>query len=121
MAKRRSLRREPRVQTIADLPVWLAAKLTAQREGWRLGIARTCTHNPKPGQTAVHMCAWRPELVACPLCAHLLNITEKDPRGARCDCCDMVADTIGGKMTIGGITYWFSVCEPCQRGKMTRV
>lgn len=120
MAKRRSLRREPRVQTIEDLPVWLAAKLYAQREGWRLGIARTCLHNPKPGRAAVHMCSWRPELVTCPLCTHLLHVTVKDPRGSQCDCCDRAVDTIGGKMVVAEITYWFTVCEACQQWKMTR-
>lgn len=120
MAKRRPLRRESRVQTIEDLPVWLAAKLYAQQEGWRLGIARTCLHDPKPGRAAVHMCSWCPEFVVCPLCTHLLHVAAKDPRAIRCDCCDRVADTIGGKMTIAGVTYWFTVCDACQRGQMTR-
>lgn len=121
MAKKKRLRREPRVQTFADLPVWLAVKLTAQRQAWVSGVARTCTHDPKPGRSLAHMCSWKPELVVCPQCTHLLSITENDPSSNRCDCCDRdVAETIGGRMTISGVTYWFVVCLSCQRTAMTR-
>lgn len=121
MARKRTPRRESRVRTIEDLPVWLAAKLYAGREGWRLGIARCCVHNPSPGRAIVHMCSWKPEIVACPRCTHLLAIAKSDPRTHQCDCCGRDGvDTTGGKMTIAGITYWFAVCESCQRGEMTR-
>lgn len=121
MAKKKTLRREPRVQTAADLPVWLAAKLTTQRQAWASGLTRNCVHDPQPGRALAHMCSWKPEIVACPRCTHLFNIAAHDPDAHRCDCCDRdVADTIGGKMTISGVTYWFAVCEACQRGKMTR-
>jgi hypothetical protein len=114
-----AIEREGRVKTIGDLPDWLQAKIRTQTQAWTDGTVRVCTHDPRPG-APVYMVAWKPELVTCPQCTHLLLVVTDHDQANRCDCCRRVTagteedHTYGAQATLGALTYSFAACSACR-------
>ncbi|MDN5751364.1 MAG: hypothetical protein L0H64_23170, partial [Pseudonocardia sp.] len=92
--------------------------------GWAIGTADTCTHQPHPDRPQpVHAAAWRPGLIACSRCPHLLALARHDVRDRTCDGCGHQCagpdhgDGIRPVMiAAGALSYAVGVCRDCWWG-----
>jgi len=103
-----------------EVDEWLRLGLLDAFAAWMQGEATTCRHaptlaSPKP----VWTCAWRPRLIVCTRCIHLLP--PADPiTDATCDRCGHVCagvdadDPIYCLTVVGGlVTFQAGVCTDC--------
>lgn len=105
-----------------DHPSWVRLGLTTTLASWCTGMAATCLHGPHPSRPQpVHAAAWKPNLVACGECIHLLALPRNSDADRRCDGCGTVTagpDIDGGihqcMATVGALTYYFGACEGCR-------
>lgn len=102
------------------IPAWARLGALDTLATWVMGGGRTCMHNvthlrPQP----IFAAAWRPGLVVCWNCLHLLH--NADPIvDATCDGCGYVCRGVQhgdgirpAGMTVGLLTYRVGVCEEC--------
>jgi hypothetical protein len=67
---------------------WLRLSALAAFVAWVKGEASTCRHSPDPRHPQpVLAAAWRPDLVVCRNCAHLLALPPGSNQDKTCDCC----------------------------------
>ncbi|MDL4815478.1 hypothetical protein [Actinomadura opuntiae] len=106
----------------ADHPAWIRLGITDTLVRWHAGSADTCMHAPHPLRPRpVFAAAWRPGLVVCGACGHLLAIPPDSDTDRTCDGCGKVTagpahDDPIYPLTIvcGALTYQAGACRDCQ-------
>lgn len=107
----------------APLPKWLRISIQETLLTWGAGRGRTCLHGPTMKPLApVFSAAWKPWLVVCPKCTHMLTV--RGGRGSEedntCDACRRIASRTGddflqpSMVTVGPLTYMFGACKTCR-------
>jgi hypothetical protein len=107
-----------RLDTLDD---WLRLGLLDTVCAWHAGEARTCLHDPHPLKPQpVWAAAWRPRLVACLHCLHLLKV----PTQQADKTCDLCGRVVAGLEADDGIypivvqyanlTYQAGACSYCE-------
>ena len=107
---------------IGDLPAWVCLGLLHALTAWLLGRGRTCLHSADPRRPRpVTAAAWRPGLVTCTDCAHLLALRPGSAADRRCDGCGhVVAGADHGEgiypanLAAGPFLYSLGVCADCR-------
>ena len=91
---------------------WLRAQLVILESGWRSGEALGCPHL---GAASIWLAAlWRPDLMACPSCAHHIMATGTENH--TCDRCRTVDPGVGPlAIEWRGILVTFGLCPSCFR------
>lgn len=104
--------------TTADVPDWVRLGHLDVFLKWMKGDARTCLHAPHPDRPEpLFAVAWRPGIVVCRQCPHMLKVTGKKDK--TCDACGHVCtgedgDTIRSLMLQSGLlTYMAGACRDC--------
>lgn len=127
---RKSMRRFATQKDTADLvevdakdhPAWVRLGLFNALVTWQAGKGSTCVHSPDPRKPQpVHSAAWRPGLMVCDYCSHLLALPRGSIADRRCDDCGRVT---GGPenddciyscvVSFGPLTYSFGACSDCR-------
>ena len=111
-----------RVELMArtDVPAWLRLGLLDTLIGWVDGRGRTCMHAPDHRRPEpVFGAAWRPGLVVCSQCLHLLDVVGEADR--TCDVCGYICggDDVGdpiyvGTVWVGSLAFEFGTCGNCR-------
>lgn len=104
----------------APTPDWVRLAALETFAEWVTGRGRTCMHAPDPDRPQpVIAAAWRPGLVVCAECLHLLCGLSRT-EDARCDACGRVTTGVENRdgirpygTFIGPLTYRVGVCEDC--------
>lgn len=104
----------------ADHPAWLRLGMLSALAAWCTGDGTTCMHSPHPHRPRpVVAAAWRPDLIVCCACTHLLDLG--GVRDRLCDGCGHVcagpdhADPIHPLLiTAGPLQYLAGVCTGCR-------
>ncbi len=99
---------------------WIRLSALDALIGWIDGTARTCLHSPHWRRPEpVFAAAWRPHLVVCAGCLHLLGVTGVEDH--TCDACGRVTDGVDaddpiytGTVWIGALAYEFGTCTDCR-------
>jgi hypothetical protein len=104
-------------QAVADTPEWVRLGMLDTQLAWLAGLARTCMHDPHSDRPEpVFAAAWKPRLVVCSGCRHLLDAVASE---AICDGCGR--DTTGEGISTttvmpgNGLCYLVGTCEDCTR------
>jgi len=102
-------------QRPADVPEWLRLAAVETLLLHHAGQVATCLHNPSPdGPKPIQAAAWRPGVVACLACSHLLRVA--GPAAYRCDACGAHADPIQDlTLALGPLLYAVGLCGRCAR------
>lgn len=103
-------------------PPWVTLGILSALAEWATGGASTCQHQPVvTAPRPVHAAAWKPGLVVCGACTHLLRLRRGDPRDSTCDACGHRCagpDADDGIWThvivAGALTYSVGVCGRCR-------
>jgi hypothetical protein len=112
-----------RIPNDAPLPAWLRISIQETLLTWSTDRGRTCRHGPSLMRPVpVFSAAWKPWLVVCSECTHMLTVP--GGRGSQedntCDACRRVATRAGGDIiqpamvTVGPLTYMFGACKTCR-------
>lgn len=102
----------------ADVPAWVRLGALSVTTAWVAGKARTCMHSPRPdGPVACWAVAWKPDLVVCPQCLHLLD-AGGEVEEYRCDCCGRISLEEDGGIAVstlvtGSLMYRAGACPDC--------
>ncbi|MFD8556804.1 hypothetical protein ACFV1N_05885 [Streptosporangium canum] len=104
---------------LPEHPDWVRLGFLDTIARWVTGQAATCTHNPHPARPQpILTAAWKPGLVVCSACAHLLQLPKGSARDRTCDGCGVIVPGSGTiwstAVTHGGLVYQVGVCEPCR-------
>lgn len=102
-------------------PAWVRLGLINALVTWQAGKGSTCLHAPDPRfPQPVHAVAWKPGLVVCDLCPHLLALPRNSTADHRCDGCGTVSVGVengggiqGCVVSAGPLTYGIGVCPDC--------
>lgn len=103
-------------------PPWVTIGAFAALTGWALDTARTCLHSPSPARPEpVMAAAWRPDLIVCSGCVHLLPLPRGSTADRTCDGCGHVTagpehdDPISvGVLQVGPLAYQLGACRSCR-------
>jgi hypothetical protein len=105
----------------ADLPGWLRLALLAALAEFMDEAADTCAHAPTPSNPQpVMAAAWRPGLVVCLRCTHLLPLRRGCAADRTCDSCGRVcagtpADSIyPGLLALSVLIFEYGTCRDCK-------
>jgi hypothetical protein len=87
---------------------------------WIGGDGRTCMHDPDHRRPEpVFSCAWKPRLVVCMQCTHLLEAVGDADKV--CDRCGHVCEGVeagdpiyGGAVCLGAMVYEYGTCGDCR-------
>jgi hypothetical protein len=103
-----------------DYPDWIRLGVTQTVAEWVTGKARTCLHAPSMRRPQpVFMAAWKPNLVVCRPCCHLLQYRHGSVKDRTCDCCGHVVsgeppDLItANSVRLGSVTWFYGLCTGC--------
>lgn len=110
------------VNTQGVIP-WVRLGLLDTWLGWIQDRDKTCIHNPTHRSTETALAAaWKPGLVVCLHCVHLLKMYGEADR--TCDGCGRVCDELSADRSIGGISpvmvtlgsliYQTGMCDECK-------
>lgn len=108
--------------TAGDLPGWLRLGLLDTLATFAAGRATTCRHNPDAARPRpVLAAAWRPGMVVCPACAHLLSLKHNPAADAVCDSCGHQCAGVEhgdgiypGMVQLGPMIYQYGTCGGCR-------
>lgn len=108
-------------RAVADVPDWLRLDLLTTITAWTAGRAHTCTHDPHPARPqTVYAAAWRPGLIACGQCIHLVCLQPGSRADRRCDRCGRVTAGLDDgdgihpiRLQYGPILYAAGACTDC--------
>jgi hypothetical protein len=109
----------PRMVAPGEIPDWLRLGAVDAYRQWFNGDARTCMHSPREDRPEpVWSCAWKPGLITCTRCTHLLQaVGAKDKT---CDACGRVTtgpehgDGIYVLSTVlGALVHQAGACRDC--------
>jgi hypothetical protein len=106
----------------ADFPAWIRIGIIEALVTWLGDKARTCMHNPQPDRPQpILAAAWKPGLVVCKQCTHLLPFVRNSVADRTCDGCGHLCagaehdDPIyPSTVRFGVLTYMFGICENCK-------
>lgn len=77
--------------TVADLPEAIVLQVLDQLDQWWHGRVSTCLHAPDPRRPqSVVAAAWKPGLIVCGDCTHLLRLPRKSAADRTCDLCGRI-------------------------------
>lgn len=103
-----------------SVPDWVRLGMYDALLGWFSGSGTTCMHNPMPGRPEpVVAAAYKPGLVTCGSCTHLLVVRGQADR--TCDGCGRVCTGTGDDLIrpviifVGVLGYMFGVCRDCDK------
>jgi hypothetical protein len=103
-----------------DYPDWIRLGVSQTVAEWVTGKGRTCLHAPtirKP--QPVFTAAWKPGLVVCQPCCHLLQFRHGSVKDRTCDRCGHVVsgkppDLISAhSIRLGSVTWMYGLCAGC--------
>lgn len=101
-------------------PEWVRYGLLTAVVAWTVGEAQTCPHSPDPRHPQpVTAAAWKPGLVVCVRCPHLLELPRDSAENWTCDGCRTVVNPgEGGRikaltLSYGAFTYRIGICTGC--------
>jgi hypothetical protein len=105
-----------------DHPDWLRLGMLHTLTVWCAGKARTCLHDPNPrSPQQVFAAAWKPDLIVCGSCQHLLVLPRNSDADRRCDSCGRITegpDSGDGiypcLLSAGALTWLFGACLDCR-------
>jgi hypothetical protein len=104
-----------------DFPGWLRLLILDAFAQWLTGKADTCRHNPHPSRPQpIVAAAWRPGLVACRLCTHLVHLPRGSDADATCDlcghqCAGVPDDPIYPSVVqLGPLMFMYGTCSACR-------
>lgn len=105
----------------SDVPGWVRLGALDAVVGWLLGRSSTCMHAPDAYRPMpVGAAAWKPGLVVCGECAHLLQLPRGSDADRRCDGCGRVTEGVEVGdwilpvgMQVGVMLYSVGVCSGC--------
>lgn len=103
------------------VPAWIRLGLLTTLAQWTAGHGSTCLHAPSPDRPVpVHAAAWRPDLVVCSQCQHLLHLRPGSAADRRCDGCGTVTTGVENNdpiypsaVQIAQLSYAYGVCGDC--------
>jgi len=110
-----ALGNEGQAVTASEVAPWLRLSALSELVSWFQGSESTCTHDPNPARPqSVWAAAWRPNLIVCGSCVHLLGSTRATDKN--CDCCGR--DTTGENALevitlVGALAYLAFSCREC--------
>jgi hypothetical protein len=101
----------------AQIPEWIRLGALTELYEWFHNRSATCVHHPVAGHPEpVIAGAWKPGMVVCQHCEHLLNLPSRSAVNRRCDHCGTVVREIyPNAFQVGPLTWRFGVCEDCHR------
>ena len=105
-----------------DMAEWVRLPLLDTWVRWCTGRGRTCLHEPHPDRPEpVFAAAWRPGLVACARCPHLIQLRRGSAKDRTCDRCGRVTtgpergDGIHpGRVQLGPLLFAYGCCGDCR-------
>lgn len=103
-----------------EVPDWIRLGMIAVATAWVADEVRTCMHNLRPdGAVPGWAVAWKPDLVVCPECLHLLEAGGVEE--FRCDCCGRISlPKAGGvgytTVATDSLLYRAGACPSCWTG-----
>lgn len=105
-----------------DLPRGMLLGVCVTVVGWRAGRGATCEHTADPRiAQPVLLAAWRPDLVVCTGCPHLLALPRGSAADRTCDGCGRVTAGVEhgdgvcvGAVVAGSVTAMFGLCRECK-------
>ncbi|SFO34899.1 hypothetical protein SAMN05216207_104635 [Pseudonocardia ammonioxydans] len=104
-----------------SVPAWARLGLADAFARWALCTGETCLHAPTPVRPGpVVAAAWRPGLVVCRQCTHLLALRPRSDADMRCDGCGRVTGgvEVGDglrqvALQAGPLLYMAGACGEC--------
>jgi hypothetical protein len=107
--------------TVAEHPDWVRLAICDTFVTWWQGRHTTCTHAPHPLRPRpVASAAWKPGVVVCARCTHLLALPDGSTADRTCDGCGRIVAGHGDDLmypctVIAGIlTYSVGACADCR-------
>jgi hypothetical protein len=105
---------------VGEAPGWARLGTFDALVRWMQDDSRTCMHNPEPLRPApVYACAWKPGLIVCTECTHLLRAPNRTA-DMTCDGCGYVCASIEdgegihrSTFIFGPLTYLMGFCGRC--------
>ncbi len=101
-------------------PDWTRLGALAALVTWVAGQGSTCLHSPHPARPQpIVAAAWRPDLMVCAHCTHLLQLPRNGDSDRRCDSCGRVCDVEAGDLiypaalVLGPMQYLLGACTEC--------
>lgn len=105
-------------------PDWVRLGLLHALVAWLMGDpgAHTCPHSPSPNHPEpVFGAAWKPGLVICHLCGHLLQLPRNSAADRMCDGCGRVTEGVEAgdpvypvQVAYGAFIYFMGCCQGCK-------
>lgn len=101
------------------LPGWLRLSVTSTLVGFAAGTGSTCMHGPHLGRAEpLHAAIWKPGLVTCMSCSHLLALG-RGPAAHTCDGCGRVCPPTHEDgvrlvaLAVGPVLFVTGCCSDC--------
>lgn len=112
----------PAMIPTAEHPGWVRLSVTDTLVRWNVGSADTCMHAPHPRRPQpVFAAAWRPGMVVCSACGHLLAIPPSSITDQTCDGCGKVTAGLAHDdplypltVVCGVLTFQAGACRDCR-------
>lgn len=113
-------------QRVGDMPTdqhpgWVRLGLWDALAKWWFGQHSACVHDPNPLRPQpVMSAAWKPGLVVCRDCIHLLNLRDGSVADRTCDGCGRLVSGENDDLmnpfvvTAGVMTYLVGACQDCR-------
>lgn len=104
-----------------EVPDWIRLGLLRELVGWCHARGSTCMHSPRAqAPQPVLAAAWRPGLVICMHCPHLLRANSRE-QDRTCDGCGWIAPEGSraihpGQTQAGPFCYVYGMCQGCYFG-----
>ncbi len=118
---------EGRAASIVALPpsehsAWARLGALTALATWLAGQGSTCLHDPQPCRPEpILAAAWRPGLVVCSDCTHLLTLPRNSDADRRCDGCGHVCAGVEendpiyrANLALGPLQYLSGTCTGCR-------
>lgn len=103
-----------------DHPAWVRLGALHALVSWTESAANTCMHAPTPTRPQpIAAAAWKPDLVVCARCTHLLALPRNSAADRTCDGCGHLTGTQQddgihpGLIQLGPLMWSFGACTTC--------
>lgn len=105
----------------SEHPDWTRLGALAALVTWCAGRGSTCTHSPAPERPQpIVAAAWRPDLMVCAACTHLLRLPRTGDSDRLCDACGRVCGGVEAgdpiypaALVVGPLQYLLGACTDC--------
>lgn len=105
---------------VDEVPDAVLVSILHELMQWGAGRQRTCIHRPDPARPQpVLAAAWKPGVVVCPACTHLLRLPRGSVKDRTCDLCGHVAagpptdPVLPVAAAYGPFVYLYGCCRGC--------